>query len=323
MKQFLRYSRVIAMILVLAQVFSMCAFAELVSAQEVTYYTRPDHWYTDLSEYSSRVYYDLAYCGENSTESEILHLVLPDDAEGPYPVLVYVHGGALLSLNSSDHMCAYTVEAALHALKDGYAVACVDYTLTDPEQGINAIPTAIYEVKAAIRFLRSIADEYNLDAERVALIGESAGGYLVDIVGTTNGEAAYDYEPFGNMEYSSDVQAVIGQYSLALLDEIAISVFCGIDPSTMSAEELQEFNEFASAIYHVDENDPPFYLQHGLTDSEVPYTQSCDFFNALEMAGVENCELTLYSGMEHAVSWFQSEENAEGYMAWLNRLFEK
>lgn len=314
-------SRLFSVMLAVAMLVSCAAFAELAAPGEVTPYTRPDHWYTDLSAYSTEVYYDLAYCGENSTESQKLHLVLPDDAEGPYPVLLYVHGGALLSLNSEDHMCAYTVEAALHALKDGYAVACMDYTLTDPAQGINAIPVSIYEVKAAVRYLRSIAEEYNLDADHIALIGESAGGYLVDIVGTTNGEAAYDYEPFGNMEYSSDVQAVIAQYSLALLDDIAISVFCGIDPSTMTEEEHQEFLEYSCAWYHIDENDPPFYLQHGLEDSEVPYTQSCDFHNALVMAGVKDCELTLFPGMEHAVSWFQSEENAEGYMTWLNDIF--
>ena len=60
-------------------------------------------------------------------------------------------------------------------------------------------------VRAAVRYLRSVAGEYNLDAERFALIGESAGRQLVDMAGTTGSEDYYDNADFDNTEFSGDV----------------------------------------------------------------------------------------------------------------------
>ena len=269
----------------------------------------------------ARIIYDLPYCGEQSTYYQKLHLILPEgDDSIRHPVLVVVHGGNWIGGNSSDHMVQFTDKAGLWALNDGYAVALVDYSIKN-EDNDTALPNQIYEIKAAVRYLRSVADEYRLDAEKIALLGESAGGHLANMAGVTNGEPQYDIEAYGNMEYSSDVQAVIGQYSLDTMEyesDNTLTSLCGVDVSEMSRDARRELLALISPIDHVDATDPPFYLEHGIADHTVPYTQSRDFYKALIAAGNEKSELHLYPGMDHAVAWFQTKENARGFMNWLN-----
>ena len=317
--------RILALVLALLSLLSigMAAFADDTEGDksETTIYDKPkseDRWIL-LEEEEYEKIYDIPYCGENSASSEILHLLLPKDND-IHPVLVFVHGGAWSANNSKDHKVTFTARAALRALDRGYAVALVDYSLRGKKLPA-AFPTQIYEIKAAVRFLRSVADQYNLDSNKIALLGESAGGMLVDIVGTTNGESQYNYPDFGNMDYSSDVQAVIGQYSMGQTDAETIIWLCGMDEA--SEDEIQAMVDFTSALNHVDANDPPFYLEHGLIDTTISYTQSCDLYNALFMAGVEKSELHLFPGMEHAVTWFQTQENADDYLRWLDEIFER
>lgn len=319
--------------------FALCvAFAGKASAAvidtkipdeiEESYFSKPESNRIAIEDVvpDAEIIYDLPYCGENSTNYQKLHLVLPPNAgEEKRPVLVVVHGGIWSSGNSEeDHRVQVTDQAGLWALNDGYAVALVDYSVKNQENEV-ALPNQIYEIKAAVRYVRSIADEYNLDSDRIALLGESAGGHLANIVGTTNGDVEYDKEEYGNMEYSSEVQAVIGQYSVGTLKDEADSMLTrlfGVDTENMEKEERTALIEYVSAINHVDENDPPFYLEHGLEDDMVSYTQSCDLYNALIMAGNKRSELHLYPGMNHGVTWFQTEKNAAGFMGWLNDIFE-
>jgi len=321
-------SAAISCVMLVTPVFAEAVTNELPGEVDARYYEMPDPSEISIEEAApgATIIYDLPYCGDNSTSYQKLHLVLPSDKKADkVPVLVFVHGGAWSRNNSTeDHMVTATARAALCTVDAGYAVALVDYSVKNKENEY-ALPNQIYEIKAAVRFLRSVADEYGLDADKIALIGESAGGHLVDIVGTTNGDEEYDKEEYGYIDYSSDVQAVIGQYSICNLEgqpDPMVKRLFGVDPAAVTEEELQEKYEYVSAIYHVDENDPPFYLEHGTADTTVPYTQSEDFYAALTDAGVENCELHIYPDMEHAVAWFQSDYVCEGIIDWLNRVLE-
>lgn len=283
------------------------------TSEEMNSFPKP--MWIDPTEYSSKIFWDLPYCGENSTETQKLHLLLPDEGEGPYPVLISVHGGAWSSNNSKkDHTVTFTQKAAFAALDRGYAVACVDYSIRSKDNPV-VFPLAMQEVRAAVRYLRSVAGEYNLDTERFALIGESAGGQLVDMAGTTGGEDYYDNADFGNMEYSGDVQAVIAQYSAPIMDANGMTARLF---DVEEAELTQEMLDSCSAMAHIDANDPPFYIMAGSADSTIPYTNSVDLYDALVAAGVENCELHIYEGMEHSVAWFQTEAVMNPCLDWLD-----
>lgn len=291
------------------------------------YYEKPNPNRVVIEEVvpEAEVIYDLPYCGENSTSYQKLHLVLPKErGEEKAPILIVVHGGVWASGNSEeDHRVQTSDVAGLWAIRYGYAVALVDYSVKDKVNEY-ALPNQIYEIKAAVRYMRSIAEEYKLDPDRIALLGESAGGHLSNMVATTNGEAEYDKEELGNMDYSSDVEAVIGQYSLGTLkteNDSTLTRLLGVDTAEMDKDERKALLSQVSPIDHVDENDPPFYLEHGLSDQTVSYTQSVDFYNALVASGNDRSELHLYPGMDHGVAWFQSEQNAEGFLSWLNGIF--
>ena len=304
----------------------VCAAAGAFAAEagEVNIYSGPDHSYSVLSDYSDHITYNLPYCGEGSTDSQRLHLVFPSSGlyeDEKYPVLVFIHGGGWSALNSIDGMVTYTGESALWALQRGYAVAFVDYTLSDADH--QAMPNQVFEMKAAVRFLRSVADEYRLDTDRIAVMGESAGGHLANMMGTTIGEEHYEYEAYGNMEYSSDVQAVITQYSVTDLSSLdgCLPLLYGVDPSALSEEETEYYIHEASPLPHVDGNEPPFFIESGLEDGMVPYTQSCSLYNAVMMANKgSNSVLKLFPGIDHGAVWFQTEENASLYLDWLDEV---
>lgn len=299
----------------------------LPEEMDETLYGKPDPNRVVIEEIlpEAQVIYDLPYCGENSTSYQKLHLVLPE-AQGAekMPILIVVHGGVWASGNSEeDHRVQASDVAGLWAVKHGYAVALPDYSVKNKENAV-ALPNQIYEIKAAVRYMRSIAGEYNLDPDRIALLGESAGGHLCNMVGTTNGEMEYDLAELGNIEYSSDVQAVIGQYSFGTLkteNDSTLTRLCGVDTAEMDKEARKALLNQISPVSHVDESDPPFYLEHGLSDKTVSYTQSVDFYNALVAAGNTRSELHLYPGMDHGVAWFQTEQNAEGFLTWLDGIF--
>ncbi|MFG2472288.1 alpha/beta hydrolase fold domain-containing protein [Streptomyces canus] len=99
--------------------------------------------------------------------------------------------------------------------QQGYAVASIVYR--GLEDGIYS--DAVADAKSAIRFLRAHASEYGYDAANVAVWGQSAGGWLAAMVGTTNGVKKFDKG--ANLDQSSDVQAVVDEYGLSDLTKVA------------------------------------------------------------------------------------------------------
>lgn len=120
-----------------------------------------------------------------------------DDKE--YPALLMVHGGGWASGDLS-----LQIPMAQKIAEKGYVTIPVEYRLS-PEA---MYPAAVYDLKTAVRWIRANADRYNIDTTRIAVSGCSAGGQLAALIGTTNGQAAY--EGCGEyMNYSSSVHAVI------------------------------------------------------------------------------------------------------------------
>lgn len=115
------------------------------------------------------------------------------------PVLILVHGGGWRSGDKTlDHPLAH--ELALR----GIAVVCLRYRLSTEA----LYPAAVLDVKAAIRWVRSMAAEYALDTARLTLGGSSAGGQLAALVGAVNGRYA-PFENSWNARYASSVHRVI------------------------------------------------------------------------------------------------------------------
>ena len=125
-----------------------------------------------------------------------LDLYLPE-AGGPFPLIVWIHGGAFRAGDKA----GIWYKPILNQTQRGYAVASIDYRLS----GSAKFPALVHDAKAAVRWLRANAAQYNLKADRIVVAGESAGGYQAVMLGTSGGVAELE-GTLGNPKESSRVR---------------------------------------------------------------------------------------------------------------------
>jgi len=249
-------------------------------------------------------YYDLPYA--SGSETQKLDLYLPNEQREPAPLIVYFHGGAFAfgEKRFSDLL------PMLRGIERGYAVASVEYR----KSGEARFPAMVYDAKAAIRFLRSAAKEYNLDPGRIAAWGASSGAWLVSMLGVTAGNPAFEDLSMGCAGFSSDVQAVVDWCgpcgNFLAMDEMfktsgkgdAVhsapnspeSMFLGVEIS-----KVPELCRLACPCTYVGLKTPPFLVMHGEADPVVPVEQSLTFFDALQKTGGNGHRLHVAEGKPH------------------------
>ena len=142
-------------------------------------------------------------------------------------------------------------------------------------------PAQIQDCKAAIRWLRAHAKQYGYDPNRIGVIGESAGGHLVAMLGTTNGDKTFDVGE--NLGESSDVACVVNLFGISdftlPMPAIATNV------QALLGGPAPELARSASPINYVHANQPPMLVVHGTADRLVPYLQSEVLVEAMEKVG--------------------------------------
>ena len=132
----------------------------------------------------------------------VLDLYLPARHDGPRPVVIWVHGGGWRWGSHRTYR-----SAAMKLAKQGFATACVEYRLA----GEATFPAAVYDVKAATRWLREHAAKYDLDPKRIGITGGSAGGNIAVLSAVTFGDQRF--EGSGNhLDQSSEIQCVVSLY---------------------------------------------------------------------------------------------------------------
>jgi acetyl esterase/lipase len=228
---------------------------------------------------------DIPYCNMDAT-SQRMDVYFPDSG-GPWPALVYVHGGAWMHGDKS--------EAALFAngmTAQGYVVISINYRLYPAAR----YPAMFQDVKCAIRSLRANAAQYNLDPDRVGAIGASAGGHLVALLGTSESSAEWDVGEY--LDQSSRVQAVVAMAPVTDLTR----KFPNADIELMRHVGFGEDNIVqASPITHVTADDPPFLLIHGDRDEVVPHEQSQLMYDRLVEANVP-AQLVIVQNARHSMT---------------------
>ena len=181
-------------------------------------------------------------------------------------------------------------------------------------------PAQIEDCKAAIRWLRAHAKEYNLDPKRFGVWGSSAGGHLVALTGTSGDVKQFDVG--ANLDQSSRVQAVCDYFG-----PTDFTVFVttpgyeshangGSPESKLIGGVVMENKDRAARvnpITYVSSDDPPFLIVHGDKDSTVPINQSQLLFDALKKAGVSAHSHTIH-GAGHGGPGF-SGKNIEDMVA--------
>lgn len=148
-----------------------------------------------------RKWLDLSYADHSRAQK--LDVYLPDHGSGPFPVIVSIHGGGWKFGDKGDVLN----QPFLEALKHDYAVICINYRLSDESH----FPSQIYDCKAAIRYIRTISAQYDLDRKQIGVWGVSAGGYLAALLGTSAKTKGLEDASIRNSNYRTypNVQAVV------------------------------------------------------------------------------------------------------------------
>ena len=211
-----------------------------------------------------------------------LDLYLPENIENP-PLIMWIHGGAWMYGDRKSPILLRQVER-------GYALASIEYRLT--KQAI--FPAHIIDCKDALIYLKQNADKYGYDDSRIAVAGDSAGGHLAALMGTSAGHA--DWETDGA---DCSVQVVVYYYGPTSLGK----EWPGLMESDKGLDDLEAVQSqllgsyifsqqgkaraaVADPITYIDGSEPPFLIIHGDADGTVPYKQSIYLRDALETAGV-------------------------------------
>jgi acetyl esterase/lipase len=274
---------------------------------------------------------DVPYQVLNGFHPQTADIYVPT-GKGPFPAVVYVHGGGwgVGSPRMQDSVKLLTSLAAR-----GYVVMGINYRF----HGEARFPAQIQDAKAAIRWLRSNAEVYGADRARIGILGESAGGYLAALAGTSCGVAALDPPatpparaggPPGMTVVKTDdsqsdcVQAVVDWYGpidFPAMDGQALPNSMKHDAATSAESKLlgcllsqcaKELVAQTSPITYIDKTDPPFLIMHGDNDHSVPSGQSQEFHKAL-MARSVKATLVLVPGVDHG---FAGASNAKLQEIW-------
>ncbi|MDR1970918.1 MAG: alpha/beta hydrolase [Treponema sp.] len=271
-----------------------------------------------------RKYTDLPYA--SVSEAQKLDIYLPENGEGPFPVIVFIHGGAFMMCDKADNQ----VRPYLGFLDRAYAVVSVNYRLS----GEALFPAGILDVKAAIRFLRAQAERYHLDPRRFAAAGGSSGGNYAAMICAAGNRPELEDLSLGNAGYSSEVQAGVAWFPPTdfskMDDHLRAS---GLGPADHNAadspesrylgapltELLAEKVQAANPMTYVHSGMPPLFLQHGRIDHVVPYQQSAILAAKIEaVAGKDKVRFEILEQADHADPLFETRENMEKVFEFIN-----
>ena len=235
----------------------------------------------------------------------LLDLYLPEKAKDRLPVIVWVHGGGWQGGTKENCLAVRT-----GFVQKGYAVASVEYRFSNEA----IFPAQIEDCKSAVRWLRANADKYNLDPNHFGAWGDSAGGHLVALLGTTGD--IKDFDKGDNLQFSSAVQAVCDYYGPTDFQAFVTSPGYEKHAGSESAETKliggrvldnpQKAKEVSPTSY-VSKGDAPTLIVHGDKDPIVPIGQSELFCSALKKAGL-NVVFHPIEGAKHGGPEFSTPE---------------
>jgi acetyl esterase/lipase len=244
-----------------------------------------------------------------------LDLYLPVEADAPYPVILWIHGGGWRG--GSKERCG-----ARDLTNRGFAVASINYRLSQEA----TFPAQIHDCKAAVRWLRANAKKYRLNPDKIGAWGASAGAHLAALLGTA-GDVKDLEGDLGNPGVSSRVQAVCDWFGPTdfLQMNAHMRPGAGLDHDAEDSPEslliggaIQHNKEKvarANPITYVSRDDPPFLIMHGDRDAVVPSHQSEILHEALKKAGVDST----YHVVRGAGHGFGGPENMRKVEEFFNR----
>lgn len=247
---------------------------------------------------------DQPYAG-NENPKQMVDVYLPKKRNGdkPLPVVALIHGGGWVNGDRA----GYGAQAIQLARTGDWAAVTVGYRLTKEAHW----PSQVHDCKAAIRWIRAHAKELNLDADKIAVWGSSAGGHLSSLLGTSGDVKEVEGDLGPNTGFSSRVQCVVNlcgpeDFTQALMfdkdgrpnaKDDAVMGLLGGSHTEKHAEAVA-----ASPVTYVTQDDPPFITFHGTQDKRVAFLHAEAIHTALQKAGVPSLLVSITDGGHGSVN---------------------
>lgn len=213
-----------------------------------------------------------------------MDIIAPKQREGhkKCPLILWFCGGAYRVVDKS-----VWLPEMMYFARKGYIVASVEYRTSNE----TIFPNPLIDGKAAIRYLKAHADDFCIDADKICVMGESAGGTMASLIGLTANKPEFEKGDF--LEFDSSVGAVVDFYGLVdLTVEISGDANDNVPPWTLQdylgVNNTKDAAMKASAMNYVTETAPPFMILHGGEDITVPLAQSEAFYEKLQQHGVDS-----------------------------------
>ncbi|MCL2401315.1 MAG: alpha/beta hydrolase [Oscillospiraceae bacterium] len=260
-------------------------------------------------------------CPYGEDPRQTLDIYLPNEGDGPFPVVIFAHGGGFIRGDKGD----VQVVPFIGGVNRGYAVISLNYRFCPAV----LYPENLFDIKSALHWVAQNAETYLLDASRTALCGASAGAYLAMMAAFTQDQPGFDNAPG---EPSCTVKAVVNQFgptdftkTHTHYDESGfpraqspeaksiLETLLGVDPTL-----IPNLVRFANPIDNVHPDVPPVLSQHGRHDPIIPYQQAVELYEKLQSLGVET-ELDLSEEFLHADPGYAGEESVERIFGFLDK----
>lgn len=230
---------------------------------------------------------------------------------GPFSVVVCIHGGGFVG-GQRETMRWICVQLAT----EGYAAATIQYRLAPKYR----FPACVEDCKAAVRWLRANAKKYNLDPDRIAAMGTSAGGHLSVFLAATADVKEFEGNG-GHLDQSSRVTCAVNAFGP--------SDFTRIQGKSKSEPVLEPFLGGtlqdrrriyirASPLYWITPNTAPVLTLIGTKEEHVPVEQAQWLHERLQACGVPN-ELLILEGAGHGFQGKHQEQAQKAMRAFLGK----
>lgn len=224
--------------------------------------------------------------GNTGTRDLLCDVYSPPGKTDKMPAILLLHGGGWFQ-GDKTQLKAYAIQLARY----GFVCVCSEYRLIQ-----EAIwPAQIHDAKAALRWMRANAGELNIDVDRIAVSGNSAGGHLALVLGGSSDVKELEGEG-GNPGYSTKVSAVCAIYAPG---EIKLSHNPQLIGALLGKDAGEKEEAQASPTSYIKPGYPPTILVHGSADELVPHESSWRLYHLMEDNKIP-AELHLYQGLPHA-----------------------
>jgi len=266
-------------------------------------------------------------CKYGEDRAQAMDVYLPNDGDGPFPVVFFAHGGGWSGGDKRD----VQVVPFIGGVKRGYAVISLNYRLIPNIR----YPENLFDIKAAMRWVKQNAGTYLLDPSRTVLCGASAGAHLTMMAAFTQGQPAFDVAPKAE---TCRVLAVVEQfgptdflkhhrhydesgYPRASVpgETSSLDIMLGV-----KAELIPNIARYYNPIDNVHPGIPPVLLQHGRYDPIVPYQQAVELYEKIKaVAGDGMAELDISEEFLHADPGYAAEKSVTRIFNFIDRALGK